>query len=151
MATGERRLTLFRAQAWRTLSYFWGSSSLPNRMLLRMVPGNTQGCWAAYNHLNPADADQRLRQLLDGQREEQGERELDGPVEGDRDEHASGGDGVAQEDVGGEGHEDDDLAAGKEGGHVEPPEVGALQDLADLFPGERGRQVEEEQGAQSVR
>lgn len=40
-------LTLFRAQALTTLSYFWVFSSLPNRMLLRMVPGNTHGCWAA--------------------------------------------------------------------------------------------------------
>lgn len=31
-----------------TRSYFLGSSSFPNRMLLRMVPGNTQGCCAAY-------------------------------------------------------------------------------------------------------
>ncbi|KAF3857371.1 hypothetical protein F7725_009230 [Dissostichus mawsoni] len=43
---GAQRV-ISRAQARRTLSYFWGSSSFPNRMLLRIVPGNTQGCWAA--------------------------------------------------------------------------------------------------------
>lgn len=31
-----------------TRSYFPGSSSFPNRILLRMVPGYTQGCWEAY-------------------------------------------------------------------------------------------------------
>lgn len=41
-------LTFFRAHALRTLSYFWWFISLPKRMLLRMVPGNTQGSWAAY-------------------------------------------------------------------------------------------------------
>lgn len=31
-----------------TVLYLLGFISLPNKMLLRMVPGNTQGCWAAY-------------------------------------------------------------------------------------------------------
>lgn len=36
-----------------------------------------------------------------------------------------------------EGGEDDDLAAGKEGGHVESSQVGAPQYLSDFFPGKR--------------
>lgn len=38
-------LTLFRAQARRTRSYFCRLNAFPNRMLLRMVPGRIQGCW----------------------------------------------------------------------------------------------------------
>lgn len=70
-------------------------------------------------YLNPVDADRSLEQLLDGERAVQGDRELDGAVEGNGDEHGAGGDPVAQQDVESEGREDDDLAAGKEGGHVE--------------------------------
>lgn len=70
-------------------------------------------------YLNPANADQSLRQLLHGQGKEQGECELDGAVERHGDKHTAGGDGVAQESVGGEGNKDYDLTAGKEGGHVE--------------------------------
>lgn len=36
-----------------------------------------------------------------------------------------------------EGGEDDDLAAGKEGGHVESSQIGAPQYLSDFFPGKR--------------
>lgn len=88
-------------------------------------------------YFNPANADDRFRQLLDGEREEQGDRQLYGAVEGDGDKHAAGGDGVAQQHVHSEGGEDDDLAAGKEGGHVESSQVGAPQYLSDLFPGKR--------------
>lgn len=88
-------------------------------------------------YFDPANADDRFRQLLDGEREEQGDRQLYGAVEGDGDKHAAGGDGVAQQHVHSEGGEDDDLAAGKEGGHVESSQVGAPQYLSDLFPGKR--------------
>lgn len=44
----EEFLTLLRAQALRALSYFWGLSALPKRMLLRIVPGKIQGCWQVY-------------------------------------------------------------------------------------------------------
>lgn len=44
----QAQLTLFKAQTLRTVSYLLGFISLPNKMLLRMVPGKTQGCWAAY-------------------------------------------------------------------------------------------------------
>lgn len=65
------------------------------------------------------NADHGLRQLLHSQRDEQSDRHLDGAIEGHGDKHSAGSDGVSQEGVDGEGDEDDDLAAGKEGGHVE--------------------------------
>ncbi len=71
------------------------------------------------NYLNPANADYSLWQLLDGQWEEQGDCELDCTIEGNCDKHTAGSDGVAQKRVGSEGDEDDDLAGGKEGSHVE--------------------------------
>lgn len=88
-------------------------------------------------YLDSAYADHRLRQPLHGQREEEGDGELDGSVQGHGDEHGAGGDGVPQQNVHGEGHKHNDLAAGKEGGHVESPQVGAPHDLADFFPGTR--------------
>lgn len=86
-------------------------------------------------HLDPASADHRFRQLLHSQREKQGDRQLDCAVQGHGDKDAAGCDGVAQQHVDGERGEDDDLAAGEEGGHVEPSQVGAPQYLTDLFPG----------------
>lgn len=70
-------------------------------------------------YLNPGDAHDGLWQFLYGQREEQRDGELYCPVEGHGDEHSAGRDAVAEQSVDGEGDEDDDLAAGEEGGHVE--------------------------------
>lgn len=88
-------------------------------------------------YFNPANADDSFGQLLDGEWEEQGDCQLYRAVEGNGDKHAAGGDGVAQEHVHSEGGEDDDLAAGKEGGHVESSQVGTPQYLCDFFPGKR--------------
>lgn len=71
------------------------------------------------NYLNPLNADCSLWQLLDSQWEEQGDRELDCAIEGHSDKHTASSDGVAQKSVDGEGYEDDDLAACKEGSYVE--------------------------------
>lgn len=79
--------------------------------------------WISYNgreiYLNPLNADYSLWQFLHSQWEEQCDRELDCTIERHSDKHTAGCDGVTQESVDGEGNEDDDLAAGKEGGHVE--------------------------------
>lgn len=84
-------------------------------------------------YLNPADADSGLVQLLDGAGEEERDGEPHGAVQRHRHEHAAGGNGVAQQDVEGEGDEEDDLAGAEEGGHVEASQVGALHDLGDLL------------------
>lgn len=89
-------------------------------------------------HLDPANADNSFRQLLHSQREEQGDRQLDSAIQGHGDKDAAGRDWVTQHHVDGERGKDDDLAAGEEGGHVEPSQVGAPQYLADFFPGSRG-------------
>lgn len=92
------------------------------------------------SHLDSADADSALKQLLDGTREEERDGEAHGAVERHRHEHAAGGDGVPQEDVEGEGDKEDDLAGAEEGGHVEASQVGALQDHGDLLP-ERAQRI----------
>lgn len=86
------------------------------------------------SYLNPADADSGLIQRLDGIREEERDGEPHGGVQRHRHKHAAGCEGVPQEDVGGEGDEEHDLAGAEEGGHVEASQVGALHDLGDLLP-----------------
>lgn len=88
-------------------------------------------------YLNSAYADQRLWQAFYSQREEEGDRQFDGSVQGHRDKHRAGGDGVSRQNIDGKGHKDNDLAAGKEGGHVESSQVGTLHYLTDFFPGRR--------------
>lgn len=85
-------------------------------------------------YLNPVYADRCLRQPFDSQREEEGDCQFDGSVQGHRDKHGAGGDGVSQQNIDGKGHKDNDLAAGKEGGHVESPQVGTFHYLTDFFP-----------------
>lgn len=70
-------------------------------------------------YLDPADADAALEQLLDGAGEEERDGESHGGVQRHRHEHAAGCDGVSQQDVEGEGDEEDDLAGAEEGCHVE--------------------------------
>lgn len=89
----------------------------------------------AGGYLNPADADARLEQLLDGVGEEERDGEPHRRVQRHGHEDAAGGDGVSQQDVEGEGDEDDDLAGAEERRHVEASQVGALHDLGDLLPG----------------
>lgn len=83
-------------------------------------------CYKWWNHygvlyLNPADADAALEQLLDGIGEEEGDGEPHGGVQWHRHKHAAGWYGISEEDVEGEGDEDDDLAGAEEGGHIETP------------------------------
>lgn len=85
-------------------------------------------------YLNPADADAALEQLLDGTWEEQRDGESHRRVQRHRHKHTAGRNGVSQEDVQGEGDEDDDLAGAEEGRHVETSQIGALHDLGDLLP-----------------
>lgn len=86
-------------------------------------------------YLNPAYADHCLWQPFYSQREEEGDRHFDGSVQGHCDEHGAGGDGVSRQNIDGKGHKDNDLAAGKEGGHVESSQVGTFHYLTDFFPG----------------
>lgn len=86
-------------------------------------------------HLNPADADAALKQLLNGVGEEERDGEPHRAVQRHGDKDAAGRDGVAQQHVEREGDEDDDLAGAEEGGHVEASQVGALHDLGDLLAG----------------
>lgn len=65
------------------------------------------------------NADNSLRQLFNGEWEEQCDRELNSTIEGHGDKHTASCDGVSQEGVDGEGNEDCDLATGEEGSHVE--------------------------------
>ena len=47
-ATQKSLLTSSRAQAFSTFSYRSFSYFFPNKILLLMVPGNSQGCWGTY-------------------------------------------------------------------------------------------------------
>lgn len=70
-------------------------------------------------YLNSLNTDGGLWQLLDGQRKEQGDVELDAAIEGHSDKDATGSDAVAKEGVDSECNKDNDLVAGEEGGYVE--------------------------------
>ena len=91
-------------------------------------------------YLYPANADQGLRETLDGVGEEEGDGQSDGAVQAHGNKHPAGWDGVPQENVDGEGHKDDDLTGREEGGHVEASQVGAAHDLWDFLSVETRRE-----------
>lgn len=85
-------------------------------------------------YLNPADADKRLRELLNSRREEECDGEAHSTVEGHRHKHTTGGDSVAQQHMHSEGYKQNDLAGREERGHVEAPQIRAGHYLGDFFP-----------------
>ena len=85
-------------------------------------------------HLDPFNAHETLKELLEGTGEEVRDGESDGAIQRHGDEHAAGRDGVAQHHVHSEGEENYDFAGREVGGHVCGSQHGALHQVDDLLP-----------------